>query len=147
MAEIVVEKSEWTVKFAGSHSCAGLGVSRGKKLGVAPRSSDLSSWWQNISEGHGLYGEGRIVGMIQIFKDLNKVVPPQSFSETERPCLCTFLRSKFYFFSPDNLLFPLNYFNTSQFFKHHSIPIFFFPTILKSTINEVFSTLTIFPFP
>nr|WP_264472652.1 hypothetical protein [Coprococcus catus] len=31
MAEIVVEKSEWTVKFAGSHSCAGLGVSRGKK--------------------------------------------------------------------------------------------------------------------
>lgn len=33
------------------------------------RSSDLSSWWQNISEGHGLYGEGRIVGMIQIFKN------------------------------------------------------------------------------
>lgn len=31
MAEIVVEKSEWTVKFAGSHSCAGLGESRGKK--------------------------------------------------------------------------------------------------------------------
>lgn len=69
MAEIVVGKSEWTVKFAGSHSCAGLGESRGKKLGVAPRSSDLSSWWQNISEGHGLYGEGRIVGMIQIFKN------------------------------------------------------------------------------
>lgn len=67
MAEIVVEKSEWTVKFAGSHSCAGLGESRGKKLGVAPRSSDLSSWWQNISEGHGLYGEGRIAGMIQVF--------------------------------------------------------------------------------
>lgn len=53
MAEIVVEKSEWTVKFAGSHSCAGLGESRGKKLGVAPRSSDLSSWWQNVGEGHG----------------------------------------------------------------------------------------------
>ena len=31
MAEIVEEKSEWTVKFAGSHSCAGLGESRGKK--------------------------------------------------------------------------------------------------------------------
>ena len=41
------------MKFAGSHSCAGLGVSRGKKWGVAPRSSDLSSWWQNIGEGHG----------------------------------------------------------------------------------------------
>ena len=25
----------------------------GKKLGVAPRSSDLSSWWQNIAEDNG----------------------------------------------------------------------------------------------
>ena len=147
MAEIVVEKSEWTVKFAGSHSCAGLGESRGKKLGVAPRSSDLSSWWQNISEGHGLYGEGRIVGMIQIFKNKTRSFRLNHFLRRNDPFFRTFLCSKFYFFSPDNLLFPLNYFNTSQFFKHHSIPIFFFPTILKSTINEVFSTLTIFPFP
>lgn len=39
------------VKFAGNQTRAGVGAMRwGKKLEVAPRSSDLSPWWRNNEE-------------------------------------------------------------------------------------------------
>ena len=41
------------MKFASNHSRAGICESWDKKLVVAPRSSDLSSWWQNIAEDNG----------------------------------------------------------------------------------------------
>ena len=40
--------SEWTVKSAGNQSRADQGESRGKKLEVAPRSSDLFDTLRNI---------------------------------------------------------------------------------------------------
>jgi hypothetical protein len=42
--------TEWLLKVAGSQSRIGLSESWGKKLEVAPRSSDLSSYWTNINE-------------------------------------------------------------------------------------------------
>ena len=58
--------SEWRVKVAGKQSCMGfepissasqseggkvMEIDWGKKLEVAPRSSDLSPHWSNIGEG------------------------------------------------------------------------------------------------
>lgn len=87
---LFIKLSEQTVKGGGNHSTLRLGsLNWGRKLGVAPRSSDLSPMWLNILKDNGEQPEG-VIDFICIFQNMNNIptgIADKFSQENERSVL------------------------------------------------------------